>query len=595
MRNTILVGLLILFSGVLLQGGDHDCPAYPASMWSFNPETLEDHAQNQGLMTLMLAASLPDSNVSGALTSQNFVDEHIFRKLNAEGVQPAGLAGDDAFMRRVTIDLTGRPPDADQLLLFLADQSTNKRDRLIDNLLNSEAFVDRWTYWLGELVHNTTSSPNVSLQGRNALHQYLRDALQNHVPYNQIVTDLIRAEGGSRTNGPVNFVVRSYSANDPIQDTWDDHTANISSAFLGIQMLCVSCHDGARHLEPVNTYLSQRKRREFWEQSAFLASIVVNRVQLDPFGSTMLEVYDRPGAAYYVNTRGNAGQRPLRSGGPYLPVYMLTGERPAGGNHRDELARILTSDIQFGRAIANRVWAHLMGVGIVDPVDGFDPARYTTQASHPELLDALALDFMQNGYDLRRLIRTIAASSTYQLSVQHPGPWQESYRRLFARKLVRPLDAEEIHDSVLQATGTQNLYFVDGLDRPVSWAMQLPDTNEPRRSTDALGFMNVFGRGNRFDVVRSSDSSVLGSLSLMNSTFVTNKVANQGSSSVARLLQMQYSDEEVLDRLFLQTLSRTPTNEERQVAIDRRGKTRTEWAEDLQWALLNKLDFLFNY
>jgi hypothetical protein len=274
---------------------------------------------------------------------------------------------------------------------------------------------------------------------------------------------------------------------------------------------------------------------------------------------------------------------------------MLTGERAASSDYRAELARLMTSDIQFGRAIANRVWAHLMGVGIVDPVDGFDPAHYQTQASHPELLDALAVDFMQNGYSLRRLIRTITTSTTYQLSVHYPGTWQESYRTLFARRLVRPLDAEEIHDSVLQVTGIQNLYFVDGFERPLSWAMQLPDTNEPRRSNDALSFMGVFGRGNRFDIGRTSDSSVLGSLSLMNSTFVTNKVAGQGSSSVARLLQTQLSDEELLDRLFLQTLSRKPTAEEKQAAIARRGMSRTEWAEDLQWALLNKLDFLFNY
>jgi hypothetical protein len=147
----------------------------------------------------------------------------------------------------------------------------------------------------------------------------------------------------------------------------------------------------------------------------------------------------------------------------------------------------------------------------------------------------------------------------------------------------------------VQVTGTQNLYIVDGLELPVSWAMQLPDTNEPRRNNEALTFMGVFGRGNRFDVTRTSDSSVLGSLSLMNSTFITNKIMSQGSSNVARLLQTQYSDEELLDRLFLLTLSRRPTDEEKQAAIARRGRSRTEWVEDLQWALLNKLDFLFSY
>ena len=595
MKTTILVALLILCSGLLLQGGDADCPAYPASKWSFNPDTLEDLAQAQDSMTLRLASSIPDAAFATELTRQNFVDEYIFNRLNAEGVQPAGLASDEEFMRRISIDLTGRPPDVDQLLAFLADESTNKRERLIDTLLNSDAFVDRWTYWLGELIRNTTAAPNVSVVGRNLLHQYLHDAVKNDVPFNQIASDLIQATGNSRTNGPVNFVIRSYSANDPIQDTWDDHTANVSQAFLGVQTLCVSCHDGARHLEPVNTYLSQRKRREFWEQSAFMASIVVNRVPLDPFGNTAIEVSDRPAGAYSVNTRGNAGQRPLRSGGPFTPVYMLTGERPAGSDYRAELARIMTSDIQFGRAIANRVWAHLMGVGIVDPVDGFDLSRFDTQASHPELLNALAQDFMQNGYSLRRLIRTITTSTTYQLSVHYPGQWSENYRRLFARRLVRPLDAEEIHDSVMQVTGLQNLYLVDGFDQPVSWAMQLPDTNEPRRNTDALNFMGVFNRGNRFDSTRTSDSSVLGSLSLMNSTFVTSKITAQGSSTAARLLQTQSSDLELLDSLYLQTLSRRPTLEEKQAAVARRGKSRTEWVEDLQWALLNKLDFLFNY
>jgi hypothetical protein len=274
---------------------------------------------------------------------------------------------------------------------------------------------------------------------------------------------------------------------------------------------------------------------------------------------------------------------------------MLTGEHSATGNYRAELGRILTSDIQFARATANRVWAHLMVVGIVDPVDGFDPARYTQQASHPELLDALARDFMDNGYNLRQLIRRIVSSSTYQLSVRYPGTWQESYRRLYARKLVRPLEAEEIHDSIVQATGLRPQYIVDGFDNPVGWAMQLPDTNEPRRDGTALAFLRVFGRGNRVDELRSSDSSILGSLSMMNSPFVTTKATAAGSTIVARLLQTQTSDDVLIDKLFMNTLSRKPTAEERKAAVARRGRNRTEWAEDLQWALLNKLDFSFNY
>lgn len=596
MLKVILGAVLILFSGFLLQGGDHDCPAYPSSKWSFDPDKLAEKAGFQAMMTVRLAAALPGADVFGATPRQNFIDDYIFNKLEAEGVSPANLAGDEEFMRRVTIDLTGRPPDAEQLRLFLADQSTTKRTRLIDDLLNSEAFVDRWTFWLGEMIRNTTSYPNISTDGRNALHYDLRAAVESNKPYNALVSELIRGEGNSRKDGPVNFVLRNYSAADPIQDTWDDYTANVMSAFLGIPSLCVSCHDGARHLEPINTYLAQRKRREFWQQSAFVSRMVITRIPLDPFGrNAQFEIYDKPAGAYNVNTRGNLGQRPFRSGGPYIPAYMLTGERPANGNYRAELARILTSDIQFARNAANRVWAHLMAVGIVDPVDGFDPARYSTQASHPELLDALALDFKENGYNLRHLIRRIVTSSAYQLSVRYPGTWREGYRRLFARKLVRPLEAEEIHDSIIQATGMRTLYFIDGFNNPVTWASQLPDTNEPRRSADATNFLNVFGRGNRVDSLRSPDSSILGSLSLMNSSFVTTKITAQGSSAVARLLQMQYTDEQFVDALFMQTLSRMPSAEEKRVALSRRGRNRTEWAEDMQWALLNKLDFLFNY
>src|SRR6058998_3861913 len=173
MRNALLRGLVVLSAGLVLKGSDHDCPAYPASRWSFNPDTLENQAQGQDLMTMRLALSVPDASFAVSLARQNLSDEE--------------------FMRRVSIDLTGRPPDVDQLLAFLADQSSNKRERLVDTLLGSDAFVERWTYWLDELLKNTTASPMVSTSGRNALHWYLHEAVKNNVPYNQLASELIRA------------------------------------------------------------------------------------------------------------------------------------------------------------------------------------------------------------------------------------------------------------------------------------------------------------------------------------------------------------------------------------------------------------------
>ncbi|MBI4472900.1 MAG: DUF1549 domain-containing protein, partial [Acidobacteria bacterium] len=366
MIKGLLAALIVLTSGFLVQGSNHDCPAYPASKWSFNPETLAEKAEFQNQMMVQLAASVPGRDVFGATVRQNFVDEHIFSRLESEGIQPANLAGDEEFIRRIYLDLTGRLPDYDKVISFLDDQSTNKRDRLIDELLNSEAFIDRWTFWLNEVIRNTSSYANVTIQGRNALHFYIRDAIERNVPYNVLVSDLIKGSGSARSNGPATFVLRSYSAADPLHDSWDDFTANTMSAFLGITSLCVSCHDGARHLEAINTYLAERKRREFWQQAAFVSQMTITRIPLD--GSNRIvdyEIEDRPGGAYH--TRVTGGQRPLRSGGPYSPVYMLSGDAPRTSGYRAELARILTSDIQFARATANRVWAHLMGVGIVDP------------------------------------------------------------------------------------------------------------------------------------------------------------------------------------------------------------------------------------
>ena len=242
MRRATLGAILILCSGFLLQGGDHDCPEYPNSRWSFNPDTLDQKADYQELMTTRLGESIPHSDLTGSPPRQNFIDDHIFGRLEAENVQPASLASDEEFMRRVTIDLTGRPPDYERLRLFLSDQSTTKKERLIDELLDSEAFVDRWTFWMGEMIRNTMAYPTITVEGRNALHFYLRDSIQNRKPYNTIVSELIQGSGNSRTYGPANFVLRNYSTADPIHDTWDDYTANVMSRSLW------QCQNGTRLL-----------------------------------------------------------------------------------------------------------------------------------------------------------------------------------------------------------------------------------------------------------------------------------------------------------------------------------------------------------
>src|SRR5262249_1000720 len=154
---------------------------------------------------------------------------------------------------------------------------------------------------------------------------------------------------GDTKDGPANYILRTYSPGDLSQEFWDDLTANVTSTFLGVQTLCISCHDGAHHLEPINTYLSHRTRSEFWQQSAFFARMVID--QDDHY-----MVGDKPDGAYATDVIG--GQRPPRSGGPYEPKSLFNGRQADSGQYRQALGRLLTADFQFARSFVNRVWAH---------------------------------------------------------------------------------------------------------------------------------------------------------------------------------------------------------------------------------------------
>jgi hypothetical protein len=573
-----LCGISLLFAAA----SDHDCPAYPSSRWSFAATTLKQQASARERM-LMLVNAFP-TDFANIPARQNFIDDHIFDRLQSAGIPSAPLAGDAQFIRRVTIDLTGRIPDADRVRRFLQDQTTDKRTALIDELLASPAFVDRWTAWFDDLLKNTSSYSTVTVSGRNALHQYIHRSLEQGKPYSQLVTELLHGQDSSE--GPANYILRTYSPGDPVQEFWDDLTANVTATFLGVQTLCISCHDGAHHLEPINTYLSRRLRSEFWQQSAFFSRMVVT--QNDAYS-----LRDKSDGAYTTEIIGYQGQRPTRTGGPYDPRYLLTGEKASSDDYRAELSKLLTADFQFARTFVNRIWAHFMVVGIVDPPDAFDLDNYAAQASDPNLLDALAHDFIDNGYDIRQLMRRITSSSAYQLSSAYSGDWQEQYARLFARKLVRRMDAEEIHDSIVQATGVQESYAVDGFAQPVTWAMQLPDTNEPH-DTSALLFMKSLGRGNRTYTPRDSTNSILGSLALANNAFVSSRIDAQTGVVLKTLLQ-QDTDDQLIEDLFVQTLSRLPKPGEIAVARRQSGHDRLRWAEDLQWALINRVEFALDY
>ena len=557
-----------------------------------------------------------------AAAAESTIDRYIFQTLEEAGVTPAPPATDQEFARRVTLDLTGRIPTVERLLAFLADTSPNKREKLVDELLASEEWVDRWTMFMGDLLKNTDriNAQNVIRypEGRNAFYRWIRAAVAANQPWNKMASAVIAAKGKNSWDdgeAAINWLVGGIVQGGPQQDVWDQQAANVAETFLGLgHMNCVLCHDGRGHLDSLSLWGKTATRYSAWGLAAFFSRTTQSRTpatpgQSQPYYWAVTDNMAANAADYRLNT--TTGNRPARraigSVTQVKPVYPFSGNEPKPGeNYRDALAREVTSDFQFARAMVNRLWKEFFVLGLVEPVDQFDPARldpdnpppapWKLQPSHPRLLNALAQDFIDGGYDIKKLMRQIVTSRAYQLSSRYPGEWNPAWEKLYARKLVRRLWAEEIHDAVVQASGIYPSYRItDGWT--VNWAMQLP---EPRNLPGgaATNFLNSFLRGNREDEERRAEGSPSQVLYLMNDSFVVSRTKAQGSGASASLLARYLNgpDDQLIQRLFLTVLSRYPTEEESRYAASMlKSGNRTQQAENLLWSLFNKVDFIFNY
>jgi hypothetical protein len=536
----------------------------------------------------------------------NFIDSYIGARQQKAGVEPTGIAGDEEFLRRVTLDLTGQIPDPAALEAFVADRTSNKRDLKIEELLASDAFVDRWTMWLGDLVQNVQWSRNIPLfyPGRNAYTAWMREAIRNDRPYDQMVRELVSGKGDSTVSGTANYVARQQLSGIP-QDLFDNIATDAGQKFLGMPLLCVSCHNGRGHLEPVNAYLAGRLRYDLWRMSAFFSRVdIAGIAYTDPLDASSAilryNVTDNLTGRYDLNTTdGNKSPRVPPDGKPgfVLPAFFLTGEEPrADESYRDGFARMLTANRQFARASVNYFWKEMFGLGLVEPVSGFDLAKLAVQPTHPELLEALTDDFIAKGFSLKSLLRTITRSNTYQLAANYaPGRWNETWVPLYARHYPRRLMAEMLFDAISKSTGVETSMLLHGAPA-VTRAMQLPDPLEPRYPPEIAKFLGTFGRGDRDQTDRTSDGSILQALAMMNDPLVTNRVLRATwGSTVGQAVTSTSDPDAITEQLYLATLSRKPTAEERQIATEYlRGGPLGDRAEDLQYALLMSLEFLFN-
>jgi uncharacterized protein DUF1549/uncharacterized protein DUF1553 len=558
------------------------------------------------------------------------IDSYIFADWRKNNITPAARTSDWEFIRRVTLDLTGRIPEPDRVLAFVESADRDKRTQLIDELLAKPEWVDKWTMYFGDLYHNTVTRPSTGLnrypEGRNAFYKYIHTSLTENKPYSRMAAEMIAATTDNNyEDGVSNFILNGFMSGGPAQDTMDLMAASVFETFMGMSHVnCLICHNGRGHVDSLSLWAGGVTRYQAWQLASFFSRTNAATVRVDPAVANpqYWRIVDNRPTDYTLNTTN--GNRPpraaptgCRSGQPcyYVPPqYIFNGDKPQPGeNYREALARNVTSDFQFARATVNYLWAYFFGRGIVDPPETFDPARldpdnpppapWTLQPSNAALLKALAQHFIDSGYDLKALMREITSSQTYQLSSRYDGEWNIAWEPYFARKFVRRLWAEEIHDAVAQSSATYPTYTLTGFtDRgfpPVRYAMQLPDVAGRVNDGNAANLLDAFIRGNRDDQPRKSEGSILQGLNLMNNPFVVNRTHAAGSGASMLIVWNQTRDNtDLINTLYLHILSRFPAPEEMakaQAALPASGNARIAAIGDLVWVLYNKVDFIFNY
>ena len=568
------------------------------------------------------------SRTSGQQASANpssaTIDNNIYGVFKAQNITPAGQTNDYEFVRRVTLDLAGKVPTFARTTAFVADKTADKRAKYVEELLASDAWVDKWTQYFGDMFKNTDTIVASGVvrrsNGREAFYDYIKSSLASNKPYDQMARELISNEGAnSWEQGELNWILAGRVIGGPNQDIYDQMAVNVADTFLGVSQLnCVMCHNGRGHLDTLSLWGKQATRMDAWGMSAYFAPTNLAIVRTDPTNNNIYywSVTSTKGRPYALNTTtGNRpGRAPVGTVNAVIPKYPFSAaSAPANSNNlRQMAAAAVTTDFQFARATVNYMWKEFFSRGLVDPVKMFDlarldpdnppPAPWTLQPSNARLLKDLSQDFISAGYDLKGLQRQIVNSAAYQMSSTYPGTWNPNWEPLHARKLVRRLWSEEIADAVAQTSGLPTTYTfgTDVTDskkvRSVAWAMQLPAPNV--RSGEIAPIMDSFFRGDRDENERRSDGSDQQGLTMMNTAFVMNRtksaVSGQNSSIVRQFINLP--DDQLVDTLFLTILSRPPSDNERFAATSvLKSGNRLTAAENLTWALYNKVDFLFNY
>ncbi|GBD35936.1 hypothetical protein HRbin36_01052 [bacterium HR36] len=491
---------------------------------------------------------------------------------------PAEICDDTAFLRRAYLDLLGQLPEPEEVRAFLSDSSPDKRAQLIDRLLNRPEFAEYWAMKWGDLLR--VEEKALDRKGVQVFHRWIRQAIETGMPLNEMARQIVAAQGSTYSVPPANF----YRA---IRDPMNRAEA-VAQVFLGLRIQCARCHN-----HPFDTWTQD----DYHALTAFFARIqyrVLENNRRDRF-----DLHEFDGEQIVWQDRQSEWTHP-RTGQPVLPRLPGTAS-PVADLQADRL-RLLADWLAdpgnpyFARAQVNRVWYHLFGRGLVEPIDDF---RASNPASQPEVLDWLARDFAAHHFDLRHLLRTIMTSQTYQLS-SRPNQTNSGDDRWFSRSLERPLQAEQLADALAQVIGVP-LRFASYPD--VRWARQLPAPLTTRRRdagpTTVEAFLKVFGKPARLltcECERTTGPTMSQALQMISGEMINAWIAAP-DNRLGRLLAAGKSDAEILEELYLAALSRFPTAQERQqlIAWLASRPNRRAAFEDLLWSLVNAKEFLLRY
>jgi hypothetical protein len=488
---------------------------------------------------------------------KNFIDELVLKKLETLRIPVSPSINDAAFLRRITIDLTGRLPTLAQRKTFLADRKSDKRARLINQILASDEFVDFWTLKFAKLLR-IRSQPKEK-QGALAYHRWLRKQIQSGTPFDKLTRKLLTAIGDTHEYGPANFYRTTGNAREQAEF--------VSELFMGARLRCANCH---------NHPLDRWKQDDYHGFAALFAKVKTGRVIM-------------------LGTRGEITHP--QTGEP--AKLRIPGTRFLTSNEADKDGRIIFADWltarenpYFAKAIVNRLWKSLMSRGLVEPTDDL---RATNPATHPELLNRLADDFVKHGYEFRHTLRIITNSESYARSIRPvqitsaTNPGNAGDDRYYSRGITRPLEAEVLADAISDVTAVSEKYG----DQPIGTrAVTLFDSKIRSMSLDILGRCDRTGS---CETASNASGGLSQKLHLMNGALINRKIVDP-NGRLQKQITKGMSARKIIDEFYLRALSRLPTSREwniyhRHLVAAKKKADQQKILEDILWSILSCREF----